>query len=113
MAQNFIQRGDTLTLPAAPYDLAPGEGAIVGSIFGVSQNESASGEECVLSVVGVFDLLKVVTDVFAVGDPVYWDATAHVVSADNTDVLIGYATAAAANPSVTVNVRLNGVSLPA
>jgi predicted RecA/RadA family phage recombinase len=113
MAQNFVQRGDTLTLPAAPYDLDPGDGCLVGLIFGVSQNASPSGEECVLSVTGVFNLAKVTTDVFDIGDPVYFDPVAKVATADNTDTgPIGVAVTAAGNPSTTVNVRLNGFLLP-
>jgi predicted RecA/RadA family phage recombinase len=114
MAQNFIQAGNHLTLPAAPDDLAPGDGAVVGSIFGVSQNASLSGEECVLSVTGVWNLVKLTTDVFAIGDPVYFDPVAKLVTADPLDTgPIGVAVTAAGNPSSTVNVRLNGVSLPA
>jgi predicted RecA/RadA family phage recombinase len=54
---------------------------------------------------------KVSTDVLAVGDFVYWDDTAKLATADDdtgNNELIGLAVTAAANPSGTVNVRLNG-----
>src|SRR4051794_16076297 len=62
MAQNFIEHGNALQLPAAPYALAPGDGCLIGSLFGVSQNESAIGTECVLAVVGVHRIEKVLTE---------------------------------------------------
>lgn len=109
MAQNFIQRGDTLTLPAAPYALAPGDGALVGSIFGVSQNASESGEECVLAVTGVHRLVKVLSDDIDVGDLVWWDDGDKVATvATSGNSLIGIAVAAAGTSDTTVDVRLNG-----
>jgi predicted RecA/RadA family phage recombinase len=110
MAQNFIQRGEILTLPAAPYALDPGDGALVGSIFGVSQNASLIGAECVLAVTGVHRLPKVLTpDVFAIGDPVYWDSGDRVTTdVDTGNTRIGVAVAAAGTSDTTVDVRLHG-----
>lgn len=108
--QNFKQEGCFLTLPAAPYDLQPGDGAKVGSIFGVSANVSPVGTECVLGTEGVYELLKVASpDTFSVGAPVYWDDAVKACTATATgNTRIGVATALAANMSVTVEVRLNG-----
>ena len=62
-----------------------------------------------LVTVGVFDLPKVSTDVFAVGAAVYWDNAAKLMTGTNSgNTKIGVAVAAAANPSGTVTVRLNG-----
>jgi predicted RecA/RadA family phage recombinase len=109
MATNFVQNGHYLTLPAAPYALDPGDGALVGSIFGVSMNESASGAECVLGVTGVYSLLKVTTDVIAIGDDLYWDDSVKAVTVTATaNTRIGVAVSAAGNPSTAVNVRLTG-----
>jgi predicted RecA/RadA family phage recombinase len=109
--QNFIQNGDYLTLPAAPYALAPGDGAFVGGIFGVSANASENGEECVLAVAGVFRLLKVMFDTFAIGDPCFWDVTDKAITSDadgGDNPLVGVAVAAADGASITADVRLNG-----
>jgi predicted RecA/RadA family phage recombinase len=54
---------------------------------------------------------KVNTDAFTVGAVVYWDDSAGLVTADDdtgNNPEIGLAVTAAANPSGTVNVRLNG-----
>ncbi len=47
----------------------------------------------------------------SVGDPIYWDASAGVVTLDDdtgANSQIGIAVTAAGNPSSAVNVRLNG-----
>ena len=106
--QNYVQKGENLTI-AAPYDVASGGGVKAGLIFGVAAYDALSGADVDLVTVGVFDLPKVSTDVFAVGAAVYWDNTAKLVtSTASGNTKIGVAVTAAANPSGTVNVRLNG-----
>ena len=99
--QNYVQTGDFLTLPAAPYDLDPGDGALVGVIFGVSANASLSGAECVLGVEGVYTLPKVSALAIAVGDTVYWDDTAKLVDKTSSgNTRIGMSSAPKATPIV-------------
>jgi len=106
---NFIQKGDTLTL-TAPYAVSSGGGALIGSIFGVACQDvanAASGEFFVGS--GVVTLGKTSALAIAVGDLLYWDDTNKVVNkTSSAQKLVGVAVSAAANPSATVNVRLNG-----
>lgn len=105
---NFVQKGKTLTL-TAPYTVTSGSGALVGSIFGVAATDVASGVAGEFSVVGVFTLAKNSAEAWTVGELIYWDNTNKVATATATsNKLIGVATAAAANPSSTGNVRLNG-----
>jgi predicted RecA/RadA family phage recombinase len=103
--RNYVQRGEVLTV-LAPYDLLSGDGCLVGSLFGVSAYDVLTGGEAELNVVGVFQLPKG-TGALDVGDPVYWDDTAKVVSGAGT-VLIGVATEVAEADSPTAVVRLNG-----
>ncbi len=106
--RNHVQPGRTLTLPA-PSDVKSGEGVIVGSIFGVANGDALTGEPVDLDVEGVFDLPKVSALAIAIGDKVYWVAADKAVSKTASgNTLIGVATTAAANPSASVNVRLNG-----
>ncbi len=106
--KNYIQTGDNLTLPA-PYDVDSGDGALVGSIFGVAAGDAATGEDVDLVTRGVFELPKTSALAISVGDKLYWDNTAKLVNKTSTDnTLIGVAVSAAVNPSATVNVRLNG-----
>lgn len=106
--KNYVQPGENITL-AAPYDVASGAGALVGSIFGVAQGAALSGADVVLVRRGVYELAKTSAQAWTVGAKIYWDDSAKVcttVSTSNT--LIGAAAAAAANPSATGTVLLDG-----
>ena len=106
--KNFVQEGKSLTL-TAPYVLTSGQGALIGSLFGVANGAAANGAEVVLSLSGVFDLPKVSTDVLAVGATVYWNDTSKLVTVTSSgNTKIGVAVLAAANPSGIARVRLNG-----
>jgi len=106
--KNYVQKGENLTLPA-PYDVASGGGVKSGLIFGVAAGDALSGADVDLVTMGVFDLPKVSTDVFTVGAAVYWnDTTKLVTTTTSGNTKVGVAVTAAANPSGSVNVRLNG-----
>ena len=106
--KNFVQRGEIVTL-AAPYDLASGAGLLVGAIFGVATSAALSGATVEVALCGVYELAKTSAQAWTVGAKVYWDDTAKVCTTVNTsNTLIGVAVAAAANPSATGLVRLNG-----
>lgn len=105
---NYIQPGEVLTL-AAPYDRTSGQGALVGSIFGVAVSDVLSGVDGEFRTVGVFDLTKTSAQAWTQGQKIYWDNGNKRCDSDSTvGQLIGVATAAAANPSSTGTVRLNG-----
>ena len=81
---NYVQRGDTLTV-TAPYALLTGGGCQVGTIFGVTVNTQNLGDSTELVVEGVFDLAKDAST-FVSGAKVYWDnsqllATANIMTA--------------------------------
>jgi len=121
--QNYIQRGNTLTV-TAPYALVSGGGCQVGNIFGVSVNNQNVGDSSELVVEGVFDLAKDGTT-FTSGAKVYWDnsqqlATANTLTAAGAaNKEIGFACLDQANgiaapggqgADPTVRVRLNPLS---
>lgn len=106
--KNYVQKGENLTL-TAPYAVASGAGVKIGLIFGVAAGAAANGATVDVVTEGVFTLPKVSTDVFAVGAAVYWDDTAKLITSTTSgNTKVGVAVTAAANPSGTVNVRLNG-----
>lgn len=106
--KNYIQLGDNLTL-TAPYNVSSGGGALVGSIFGVAASDALSGADMDIVTEGVFTLPKTSALAISVGDRVYWDDSAKVVNKTSSgNTLVGVAVSAAANPSSTVDVRLNG-----
>ena len=106
--KNYIKEGKTLSL-LAPYAVTSGSGLEVGSVFGVASNDAANGAAVEAVVEGVFTLAKNSAEAWTVGELLYWDNTAKVVTATSTsNKLIGVAYASAANPSSTGQVRLNG-----
>ncbi len=108
MAKNYLQPGKTITL-TAPYDVPSGGGLLVGSIFGVAQGDAENGAEVEAHLVGVHTLAKTSALAIAVGDLIYWDDDNKVVNKTATaQKLVGVAVSAAANPSDSVEVRLNG-----
>jgi predicted RecA/RadA family phage recombinase len=106
------QTGNILAF-TAPYAVTPGDGALVGASFGVSTGTFALGARGTFDLSGVFELAKASAQAWAEGAAIYWDNSAKkctTVSTANT--LIGAAAAAAANPSSTGSVRLNGGAVP-
>lgn len=89
--KNYVQPGNTITL-TAPYDVASGDGLLVGAIFGVATGAAVNGDPIEAALVGVFDLTKVGSQAWAVGDKIYWDDTAKQATKTVTsNTLIGVA----------------------
>lgn len=106
--KNHIQSGNILTL-TAPAALVAGNIAVIGSLFGVVASSVQSGQQVDLYTQGVYAFNKVGALAIAVGDKVYWDsATSLVTKTASGNTYIGVAVTAAANPSSSVQVRLNG-----
>ena len=106
--QNFLKEGKIITL-TAPYNVNSGGGMLVGSIFAVATTTVLSGATVEGLVEGVVTLAKTSAQAWTVGALIYWDDTNKVATTVSTsNKLIGVATDAAANPSSTGNVRLNG-----
>lgn len=106
--KNFKQKGDIVTLIALAA-IGSGAGLLVGSIFGITQNAAAAGEEVEVLREGVFTVPKNSAEAWTVGAKVYWDNTAKVFTTTTTsNTLVGVAYAVAANPSATGTVLLDG-----
>ena len=110
--KNYVQPGVALTVPA-PDDVASGDGIVVGALFGVVQGDAVSGADCVIVTEGVFELPKVSGQAWTVGARVYWTSGGAATTAASGNAFIGVAAVAAANPSDTGVVRLNGAAAPA
>lgn len=109
--KNNVQTGKVVTL-TAPYDVASGAGALVGSLFGVAQTAVASAADGEFVLEGVFDLACLSTDVVTQGLKIYWDNTnkrCTITATSNS--LIGAATEAKASGVATVRVRLNSITI--
>ena len=106
--KNFVQIGEAVTIPA-PATVTSGEGVLVGSLFGIASNDATTAETLTISTTGVFEMPKVAADDMSVGDVIYWDDSAKLVTLTATDnTKIGVAVNDAGNGSGFVRVRLNG-----
>jgi predicted RecA/RadA family phage recombinase len=114
MASNFKQMGEVLDL-VAPYDRTSGQGAQVGQIFGVAQTTVLSGATAAFKVTGTWELTKVGSQAWTVGQLIYWDNTnKRCTSVATGALLIGVAAVAAGSGAGVVlgTVRLNGAARP-
>lgn len=108
--KNYVQPGEVLNL-TAPATVASGKGALIGgTIFGVACADYSSGDtNGEFQVEGVFDLDKVSAQSWSVGNIIFWDNSAKLcTTVASGNIKIGVAIKAAANPSSTGRVRLNG-----
>lgn len=106
--RNYVQRGDTLTIPATAAVLS-GDVVIAGEIKGIAAGHAASGESVDVQTSGVFDLPKVAATAFALGAVVHWDSTAGLATTTASgNTRLGVAVEAAAASTATVRVRLTG-----
>lgn len=106
MATNYIQPGDTLTIPA-PADVLSGGIVIAGNIVGVAQGDALTGDDVDVMTAGVWTLPKVAADDVSLGDALYWDDAQELVTITSTDnTRLGTAAAAAGASTGTVAVKL-------
>lgn len=106
--KNFVQQGDNLTL-TAPYALASGAAALVGSIFGVASADAAIGAPVVLVTRGVFTLPKATGEAWTPGAKLYWDNTNKrltTTASGNTHVALATAAAASGDTSGQAVLRI-------
>ena len=106
MATNYVQDGLQLTL-TAPELVSSGAVVIAGSIAGVALGGASAGQPVDVAVTGVFDLPKVGAQILSLGEPVFWDSTADLVTETASgNTRIGTVVKAAGAGVTTVAVRL-------
>jgi predicted RecA/RadA family phage recombinase len=109
--KNQIQHGDAINVPAPAGGIVSGNGYLFGNMFGIAAINGAQGDIVPLWLVGCYTLNKNAAEAWNIGDEVYWDNTAKLVTTNGAaggNTKIGIAIAGAANPSSSGNVRLNG-----
>lgn len=106
--KNYVQSGTNITVPA-PAHVLSGAPVLIGKLFGIAARDALAGMPLDLVTTGVFTLSKVSTQPLAIGDKLYFDAAAGLVTtAAGSNAYIGVAVKPAANPSGEAEVRLNG-----
>lgn len=108
--KNYIQKGSVLTVTAPSGGCVSGVLYRINGLLGVAATDAVEGAQVELLTEGVFSLAKTSAQAWAVGEPVYAIAATNVLTnvAGTGNYLVGVATAIAANPSSTGQVRLNG-----
>lgn len=111
--KTYIQEGVNMTVPA-PADVLAGAGVKVGVLFGIAQFDALSGVDVVIVTEGVFEVVKTSAQAWTVGQAIYFIPGTGLYTTATTagNLLVGVAAEAAANPSSTGKLRLNG-SAPA
>lgn len=108
---NYKQPGEILTLTAPGGGVVAGGGYQIGQLFVVAVTDAAAADPFEGQVVGVFTLPKTSAQAWTEGALIYWDGS-ECTTVSTSNLLIGCAAAAAANPSATGVVRLNGHAQP-
>lgn len=103
--KNFVQKGETLLVPAIAGAITSGAIVTVGATAGIAAGSYAIGEDAVVNMCGVYAVPKVASGAIAQGAKLY------VISGEagttvGSNVFLGYAWDAAADGAGTVNVLL-------
>ncbi len=105
--KNYVQDGGILTA-SAPRAVSSGDGALIGSVFGIACGTYANGAEGEFKLEGVFDQPALNTDTASVGALAYWDNTNfRVTTSASGNTKIGFFWLAKTNGQTTARVRLN------
>lgn len=105
MAKNFVQEGDTLTIPAPVGGAVSGAPYQLGAINGVFLSTVAAAEPVAFMTEGVFELAKEAALAINAGEEVYLD-TGAVTTTPGVDPVFGVCIADAAGADANCKVKL-------
>ena len=109
--ENYVAPGEIVTLTAPSGGVVSGTAYLIGSVVVVALVTAAETVKFSALVTGVGDLAKVSAQAWTEGVKIYWDNSAKLfTTTSGGNTLVGVAAAAAANPSATGSVRLDGVA---
>ncbi|GLS29952.1 Predicted phage recombinase, RecA/RadA family [Mesorhizobium albiziae] len=105
--KNYIQPGNSITIPAPAGGVVSGQPVAVGSLRGFAAATAADGVDVAIVRNGVFGVVKVAGEAWAIGDKVYYNATnGNFTKTAAGAVLFGFATAAALSAATAGEVAL-------
>ncbi len=105
--KNFIQPGSVLTVPAPTGGVTSGGVVLLNSLLGVAAFDAEEAADVEVKVDGVFEVPKLSTDVVAIGDVLYWDATAgNMTKTATNNTRAGLAAQVAGNGTTLVQIKL-------
>lgn len=109
--KTFSQEGEVLTLTAPSGGVVSGTAYLIGSLLVVATETVAQTLPFRGLVTGIVEHAKVSAQAWTEGVKIYWDNSAkNFTTTSGGNTLVGVAAAAAANPSATGLVRLDGVA---
>jgi predicted RecA/RadA family phage recombinase len=109
--KSYVQGGDVVDA-TAPYDRLSGQGALIGTMFGVATYDVLSGVKGEFAIEGVHDLTRTTgsSTAWTEGAAIYWDDSAKAITkTSSANKLIGVGILPLPGDSdVKGRVRLNG-----
>lgn len=109
--ENYVAPGEVLELTAPTGGVVSGTAYKIGSLVVVATVTAAQTVKFSAIVKGVVSHAKVSAQAWTEGVKLYWDDTAkNFTTTAGGNTLVGVAAAAAANPSATGWIRLDGVA---
>ncbi len=108
MAAMSTRKYEGNSMPYTPGAAVTGGDVIVqNSIVGISPVDIVSGALGSLDIEGIFEFACLESDVVAIGDPLYWDASNEwATKVASTHEQLGYATTASADGVAIVEAKL-------
>ena len=70
---NYVQKGDTITLTAPAAGFTSGTPVMVGGMLVVPKKTAASGATAACVFVGVFEIAKTAGEAWTAGQVLYWN----------------------------------------
>lgn len=113
--KNYVKDGKNMTFTAPSGGVVSGAPVLIGVLLVVPLTTALEGEQFAGEVNGVIQGTKVSAQAWTEGQLIFWDNTnKRFTTASATGLYAcGVAGAAAANPSATGTVRLDGIALTA
>lgn len=109
--KTYLQKGTSVSIPA-PKAISSGDLVVAGVLAGVAGHDAAAGAPVEIHLEGVYRLGKVSAQAWTVGQAIYVTPVSGLCTNAPAAgaVFLGAAIEAAANPSGTGVVRLNGAA---
>ena len=108
----YAQPGESIPM-TAPYTVTSGQGALIGTLFGVATADITSGAVGTFLIEGVVTVAKATGVNWVQGALLYWDDSAKkITNVTTSNTRVGVAMQAQVNGDTTCLIRLNGVGAP-
>lgn len=109
MATNYISAGNTVDYTAGGSAIASGQVVPLTDRVGIAKDAIAANTAGVLHVTGVWQVVKLSTDVVTQGQLLYWDnGNTRFTTTVGSNLLAGWAVAAASGSTTVCYIKLLG-----